>query len=168
MIKDINQILLISEFNDPPLSFNIHKYEDRKVQYIRILESNKNSYIIPNNNNKDLINCIIILSPPYFKKENIISELQPICLIVNNEQIQDNKNLPNNSNQLFNSLLNNYNTNISIPVNNSLLLSQSNGYSNSISSNFKFNNSNKFSIKDFNNKLKIKPNILNIIKIDNN
>lgn len=69
MLKDINNLILIIQYNEPSLFLNIEpNITKRKIKLIKI--ENKKKYIIPNDTcdkNKDL-NYIIILNPPQLKR----------------------------------------------------------------------------------------------------
>ena len=68
MVKDINDLILILNYNEPSLFLNIESnIINRKVKLVKI--HNKNNYIIPNDTcdkNKDLT-YIVILNPPQLK-----------------------------------------------------------------------------------------------------
>lgn len=68
MLKDINDLILIIQYNEPSLFLNIEpNIINRKVKLVKI--HSKQNYIIPNDicdKNKDL-NYIIILNPPQLK-----------------------------------------------------------------------------------------------------
>jgi len=67
MIKDINDLILIAQYNEPSLYFNIvQNTNERKITLIQI--QNKKNYIIPNDSNNRNIKYIIILNPPELKE----------------------------------------------------------------------------------------------------
>ena len=66
MIKNINDLILYSQYNEPSLFFNIEpNIINRKIKLIQI--QNKKNYIIPNDTNKKELYYIIILNPPELK-----------------------------------------------------------------------------------------------------
>ena len=109
MLKNINDIILFTQFNEPTLYFKIEeKYENRKAKYLKINNENKSDYIIINNygNSKNNFNSIILLEPPCLKSGfYFYKELKPILMTLqqNNEEnnINDfNINLDNNNKTL--------------------------------------------------------------------
>lgn len=49
MMKNINDLILFTQFNEPTLYFNIeNKYEERKIKYVKVNSENKHEYIIIN------------------------------------------------------------------------------------------------------------------------
>ena len=95
MLKNINDIILFTQFNEPSLYFKIeNKYENRKIKYMKINNENKNEYIIINNQGKlnGFINTVVLLEPPTVKSGFIYcNELKPI-LIITNKEIKDDIN----------------------------------------------------------------------------
>ena len=93
MLKNINDIILFTQFNEPTLYFKIdEKYENRKIKYLKINNENKNNYIIVNNhgNIKGNYNSIILLEPPCLKSGLVFyNELKPILMSLE-QNIEDN------------------------------------------------------------------------------
>ena len=53
MIENIKKLILFGMFNEPILNFNIEKkFDDRKIEIIKINKSNINNYLIVNNINE--------------------------------------------------------------------------------------------------------------------
>ena len=114
MLKDINDLILIIQYNEPSLFLNIEpNIINRKIKLVKI--QNKSNYIIPNdtcNKSKDL-NYIIILNPPqlkngiyYFKNLKKIvmpfnSKFSDFSLTMEKEEINDG--IINNDNDKYNS-----------------------------------------------------------------
>ena len=94
MIKNINDIILFTQFNEPTLSFQIEEtYDKRKVKYLKINNENKKDYIIINNhgNISGNYNSVILLEPPCLKSGFIFNkELKPVLMIL--EQIPEEEN----------------------------------------------------------------------------
>jgi hypothetical protein len=66
MINNINKLVLIAQYNEPSLYFNIESnIKDRKMKLIKI--KNKQNYIIPNDANDKNAIYIIIINPPQMK-----------------------------------------------------------------------------------------------------
>ena len=138
MIKNINDLILYSQYNEPSLFFNIEpNIINRKIKLIQI--QNKKNYIIPNDTNKKELYYIIILNPPELKNgifffNNLKRIIMPfngnyssdsmikikeeeINNIYNNEihynKTYNTKNVSNNliqkNNIFFNNLINNNN-----------------------------------------------------------
>ena len=94
MIENIKKLSLFGMFNDPILNFNIEKkFDDRKIENIKINKSNIDNYLIVNNiNEKKEFNAIIILSPPKTKSGIEIAELKNLKKII---IINENKTYSN-------------------------------------------------------------------------
>ena len=99
MLKNINDLILFTQFNDPTLYFKIeNKYEDRRIKYIKINSENKNEYIIINDQGKPngIFDALILLEPPCIKSGYIFyNELKPILMTIQKdieEDINDNNN----------------------------------------------------------------------------
>ena len=99
MMKNINDLILFTQFNDPTLYFKIEsKYEDRKMKYIKIRNENKNEYIIINGQGKSncIIDALVLLEPPCIKSGYAFyNELKPILMAIQKdvkEDINDNNN----------------------------------------------------------------------------
>ena len=93
MLKNINDIILFTQFNEPTLYFQIEeKYEKRKIKYLKIIQ-NKNDFIIINNNfNDNNNNYIILLEPPCLKSGFVIyDELKPILMKVEQKSEEEDK-----------------------------------------------------------------------------
>ena len=86
MLKNINDIILFTQFNEPALYFKIEeKYEKRKIKYLKINNENKKDYIIINNhgNISGNYNSIILLEPPCLKSGFIFNkDLKPVLMIL--------------------------------------------------------------------------------------
>ena len=97
MLKNINDIILFTQFNEPTLYFQIEsKYENRKVKYLKINNENKKEYIIINNQGNKIgyTNNIVLLEPPCIKSGYIFyNELKPILIAINKEIEEDKCNL---------------------------------------------------------------------------
>ena len=133
MIKDINDLILYTQYNEPSLFFNIEpNIMKRKIKLVQI--QNKKKYIIPNDSNKKNLYYIIILNPPELKNgifyfNNLKSIIMPfngnypvdsVRIIqeeeikkLNNNEIHYNssnnaQNLSNNLNQKNNQIMNNF------------------------------------------------------------
>ena len=117
IIKDINNLVLIAQYNEPTLLFNIEpNIKNRKIRLIKI--KNKKNYIIPNDNTNKNIYYIIILNPPEIKNgiyyfNDLKQILMPITSdhsdnskIIKEEEIIDISNNENNNSK------NNINTHI--------------------------------------------------------
>ena len=66
MLKDINNLVLFVQYNEPSLFFNIeNNILNRKIKLIEI--ENKKKYIIPNDTNNKNNKYILILDPPELK-----------------------------------------------------------------------------------------------------
>lgn len=117
IIKDINNLVLIAQYNEPTLLFNIEpNIKNRKIRLIKI--KNKKNYIIPNDNTNKNIYYIIILNPPEIKNgiyyfNDLKQILMPITSdhsdnskIIKEEEIIDISNNENNTSK------NNINTHI--------------------------------------------------------
>ena len=99
MLKNINDLILFTQFNDPTLYFKIeNKYEDRKMQYVKINNDNKNEFIIINEQGKHncIFDALILLEPPCIKSGYaFFNELKPILMTIqkdDDEDINDNNN----------------------------------------------------------------------------
>ena len=81
-------------FNEPILNFNIEKkFDDRKIEIIKINKSNINHYLIVNNiMEKQEFNAIIILNPPITKSGIEIAKLNNLKKII---IINENKSYSN-------------------------------------------------------------------------
>lgn len=99
MLKNINDLILFTQFNEPTLYFKIkNKYEDRKIKYVKVNSENKHEYIIVNEQGKSncIIDAVILLEPPCIKSGYVFyNELKPILMIIQKdaeEDINDNNN----------------------------------------------------------------------------
>ena len=99
MMKNINDLILFTQFNDPTLYFIIeNKYEDRKMKYVKISNENKHEYIIINEQGKSncIFDALILLEPPCIKSGYAFyNELKPILMTIQKdveEDINDNNN----------------------------------------------------------------------------
>ena len=94
MIENIKKLILFGMFNEPILNFNIEKkFDDRKIEIIKINKSNINHYLIVNNiMEKQEFNAIIILNPPITKSGIEIAKLNNLKKII---IINENKSYSN-------------------------------------------------------------------------
>ena len=98
MLKNINDIILFTQFNEPTLYFQIEEnYEKRKIKYIKLDNENKKEYIVINNqgNLSGSYNSIILLEPPILKSGHIFyPELKPILMLIEKgNEIDNNDNI---------------------------------------------------------------------------
>ena len=109
ILKDINDLILITQYNEPPLSFNIEpNFINRKIKIIQIKK--KKNYIILNDSIIKCINYIIILNPPQLKNgiyyfNNLKTIIMPFnrnyseySLVMEKEEIKD---IFTNNDELF-------------------------------------------------------------------
>ena len=86
MLKNINDIIIFTQFNDPILFFSIENYENRKMKYVKINNEDKKNYIIINdlgNSNINNYNAAILLEPPCIKSgHSFYNELKPIIILI--------------------------------------------------------------------------------------
>ena len=115
MLKDINDLILILNYNEPSLFLNIESnIINRKVKLVKI--HNKNNYIIPNDTcdkNKDLT-YIVILNPPQLKNgiyyfSNLKKIIMPFnskssdfSITLEKEETNDDIISNDNTNELYN------------------------------------------------------------------
>ena len=126
MLKNINDIILFTQFNEPSLYFRIeNKYEKRKIKYLKINNENKKEYIIINNKGKlnGFINTIVLLEPPTLKSGFIYyNELKPILIIINKDfkEMKEENNTKDDTKDNINNI-DNINTNefLSLELNDS-------------------------------------------------
>ena len=107
MLKNINDLILFSNFNEPTLYFKIeNKYEKRKISSLKINNENKKKYIIINDqgNSNISLNAIILLNPPCLKSGiSFYNELKPIIMSIGKEIEEElNNNSENEKFQLDN------------------------------------------------------------------
>ena len=111
MIKNINDLILIAQYNEPTLYYNIEEnIKNRKLKILQILQiQNKKNYIIPNDNNKNS-DYLLILNPPVLKEgiyfyENLKKIIMPYkgnysksSVIIEKEEELNNTNLYDKNN----------------------------------------------------------------------
>ena len=89
MLKNINDIILFTHFNEPTLYFKIeNKFENRKIYNLKINNDNKKNYIIVNDQGKfnSNVNAIVLLDPPCLKSGiSFYNELKPIIMSVDKD-----------------------------------------------------------------------------------
>ncbi len=158
MIKNINNLVLIAQYNEPSLYFNIEpNIKNRKIRLVKI--HNKQNYIIPNDiNNKNVI-YMIIINPPQIKNGiYFFKDLKQIIMPFNSNSSDKSKieieeeiiDLFNNEKKIVN-----YNSNSHILSNS---VSQKNIYHkkyNNNNSNEGKNEKNNTLDKKMNNSLKV-------------
>ena len=118
IIKDINNLVLIAQYNEPSLLFNIEpNIKNRKIRLIKI--KNKKNYIIPNDNTNKNIYYIIILNPPEIKNGiYYFNDLKQILMPItsnysdNSKIIKEEEEIIDISNNDNNTSNNNINTHI--------------------------------------------------------
>ena len=106
ILKNINDIILFTQFHEPTLFFPIEEnYEKRKIKYIQIDNNNKKDYILVNNTNfSGNKKSIILLEPPCLKSGYVFyNELKPILMLIeeNDESIDNNNEMINNGNVII-------------------------------------------------------------------
>ena len=123
MLKNINDIILFTQFNEPTLYFKIENiYENRKIKFIKINNENKKEYIIVNEQGNSNINnkAIVLLEPPCMKSGYFFyKELKPILMSIGPEIKEVSKNdidfedlkISNKNNELLSNEKNNYDNN---------------------------------------------------------
>ena len=121
MIKDINNLILFAQYNEPTLFFNIESnIFNRKIKLIEV--KNKKNYIIPNDTNNRNINYILILEPPEIKNGIFFfRNLKQIIMPFNGDYSDDSIIMikEKEGNNLYNKEnINNLNTNAHILINN--------------------------------------------------
>lgn len=118
IIKDINNLVLIAQYNEPSLLFNIEpNIKNRKIRLIKI--KNKKNYIIPNDNTNKNIYYLIILNPPEIKNGiYYFNDLKQILMPItsnysdNSKIIKEEEEIIDISNNDNNTSNNNINTHI--------------------------------------------------------
>ena len=170
MLKNINDIILFTQFNEPTLYFKIEKvYENRKIKFIKINNDNKKEYIIVNEqgNSNSNNNAIFLLEPPCLKSgHSFYKELRPILMLIEKEIKEGFKNDKDYKDLKINK------------TNNDFLSNEKNNYDNNLNSEItenkiKFNTinntsrNNKYSKLDlFSKNRKIQYNYINLYTND--
>ena len=194
VMKSFFSICLYMLLHDPVLNFDIEKYPKRKLIYYFY---NKKDFINVEGFGNEKTPCVIILSPPSFKKKFAFSGLKPAAYILsgdmfnseilqqckinekkreeeskskeNNEEIKDKKILElNNSNENENKLKKNTNFGNS-NINKNIVNSKPLNYNkNTIGDKKKYIKSNKDDIIEYNNNTTNNNMKNNYVKILNN
>ena len=111
LIKDINNLILFVQYNEPSLFFNIEpNIMNRKIKLIEI--DNKKNYIIPNDTHDKNIKYIIIIEPPELKDGiSFYNDLKTIIMPFNGNYSDNSFILIKEQNNNLYGYDNNYNIN---------------------------------------------------------
>ena len=153
ILKNINDIILFTQFHEPALFFPIEEmYEKRKVKYIQINNNNKKDYILVNDTNfSGNKKSIVLLEPPCLKSGFVFyNELKPIIMII--EQNYDNSKdiIMNNENEIIEEKIKYNSINTTSRINRNLNPDKINIYSNGEKNNHNKDDIKKNEFSDYN------------------
>ena len=148
LLKNINDIILFTQFHEPELLFPIEEiYEKRKVKYIQINNNNKKDYILVNDTNfSGNKKSIVLLEPPCLKSGfAFYNELKPIIMLIelNNDNFNDIIMNNENENEIIDEKIKYNSINNTSRINRNLSMNKTN-----IRNNGDNNNHNKDGIKN--------------------
>jgi len=153
MLDNIKIILLLCNFNNEPLNFDIEKdYDKLKTKFIKIenIKQKENYIILYDNPSNKNFNAVIILNPPLLKNGfSIFKDFKPIIQRYDEEiKEEDFININNNNNDINNNKLINEENNIDKinDLNNNNNRNNNNNINNSNNNNIKRNNDDISSI----------------------